>query len=39
MTLFFADGRQESFDVMDKDAVAHLILDRVVELIKRRANR
>jgi phosphopantothenoylcysteine decarboxylase/phosphopantothenate--cysteine ligase len=36
MTLFFADGRQEVLDVMDKDAVAHLILDRVVELARQR---
>jgi phosphopantothenoylcysteine decarboxylase/phosphopantothenate--cysteine ligase len=33
MTLFFADGRQLALEVMDKDAVAHLILDRVVELL------
>jgi phosphopantothenoylcysteine decarboxylase/phosphopantothenate--cysteine ligase len=31
MTLFFADGSQESLAVMDKQALAHLILDRVVE--------
>jgi phosphopantothenoylcysteine decarboxylase/phosphopantothenate--cysteine ligase len=37
MTLFFADGRKEILDVMDKDAVAHLILDQVGELIKQRA--
>ena len=37
MTLFFADGRKEVLDVMDKEAIAHLILDRVAELIKRRA--
>jgi phosphopantothenoylcysteine decarboxylase/phosphopantothenate--cysteine ligase len=39
MTLFFADGRQTTLDVMDKDAVAHLILDRIVELMntKRRS--
>ena len=34
MTLFFADGRKEVLDVMDKDAVANLILDRVAELAK-----
>lgn len=34
MTLFFADGRQMALDVMDKDAVAHLILDQVVDLMK-----
>lgn len=34
MTLFFADGRKMALDVMDKDAVAHLILDQVVELLK-----
>jgi phosphopantothenoylcysteine decarboxylase/phosphopantothenate--cysteine ligase len=33
MTLFFADGRQVALDVMDKDAVAHLILDRVAEML------
>ncbi|MBC2710017.1 MAG: bifunctional phosphopantothenoylcysteine decarboxylase/phosphopantothenate--cysteine ligase CoaBC [Desulfosarcina sp.] len=37
MTLFFADGRKEDLEVMDKDAVAHLILDRVAELVKQRA--
>jgi phosphopantothenoylcysteine synthetase/decarboxylase len=31
MTLFFADGSKKVLDVMDKDAVAHLILDQVVE--------
>ena len=31
MTLFFADGSREELDVMDKQAVAHLILDRIVE--------
>ena len=36
MTLFFADGRKEALDVMDKDAVANLILDRVAELLKSR---
>lgn len=36
MTLFYADGRKEMLDVMDKDALAHLILDRVVDLIKQK---
>jgi phosphopantothenoylcysteine decarboxylase/phosphopantothenate--cysteine ligase len=36
MTLFFADGRKQVLDVMDKDAVAHLILDQVVELVKQK---
>jgi phosphopantothenoylcysteine decarboxylase / phosphopantothenate---cysteine ligase len=36
MTLFFADGRKETLGVMDKVAVAHLILDRVAELVKQR---
>ena len=36
MTLFFADGRKEILHVMDKDAVANLILDRVAELLKSR---
>ena len=31
MTLFFTDGRKEVLNVMDKDDLAHLILDRVVE--------
>ena len=31
MTLFFADGGREVLNVMDKQAVAHLILNRVVE--------
>jgi hypothetical protein len=37
MTLFFADGRKEVLEVMDKDMVAHLILDRVAELVKKKA--
>ena len=37
MTLFFADGRQLALDVMDKDAVAHRILDQVVGLIAEKA--
>lgn len=36
MTLFFADDRQMVLDVMDKDVVAHLILDQVVDLIKQK---
>ncbi len=32
MTLYFADGRKEALDVMDKERLAHLILDRVAEL-------
>ena len=34
MTLFFADGGQTVLDVMEKDKVAHFILDQVVDLIK-----
>ena len=34
MTLFFADGRKEALEVMDKEALAHLILDRVAEQVK-----
>ncbi|BBO81757.1 putative coenzyme A biosynthesis bifunctional protein CoaBC [Desulfosarcina ovata subsp. sediminis] len=34
MTLFFADGRKASLDVMDKAAVAHRILDEVVGIIR-----
>jgi phosphopantothenoylcysteine decarboxylase/phosphopantothenate--cysteine ligase len=37
ITLFHANGRKEVFDVIDKDAVAHLILDRVAVLVKERA--
>jgi phosphopantothenoylcysteine decarboxylase/phosphopantothenate--cysteine ligase len=33
MTLFFTDGRKEDLNVMHKDDLAHLILDRVVERI------
>jgi phosphopantothenoylcysteine decarboxylase/phosphopantothenate--cysteine ligase len=33
MTLFFADGRKMVLDVMEKDAVAHLILDQVATLL------
>jgi phosphopantothenoylcysteine decarboxylase/phosphopantothenate--cysteine ligase len=36
MTLFFEDGRKTVLDVMDKDAVAHLILDQVVDLMGRK---
>ncbi len=36
VTLFFADGRKEILDVMDKDAVANVILDRVAELVRQR---
>ena len=39
MTLFFADGRQEVLNLMDKDAVADLILDRVAELLESRNQR
>ncbi|BBO89006.1 bifunctional phosphopantothenoylcysteine decarboxylase/phosphopantothenate--cysteine ligase CoaBC [Desulfosarcina ovata] len=34
MTLFFADGRKASLDVMDKAAVAHRILDEVALMIR-----
>jgi len=37
MTLFFADGRKTVLDVMDKDSVAHLILDQVIELIRQKS--
>jgi phosphopantothenoylcysteine decarboxylase/phosphopantothenate--cysteine ligase len=33
MTLFFTDGRKEDLNLMHKDDLAHLILDRVVERI------
>jgi hypothetical protein len=33
MSLFFADGRKIVLDVMEKDAVAHLILDQVVTML------
>jgi phosphopantothenoylcysteine decarboxylase/phosphopantothenate--cysteine ligase len=35
MTLFFADDRILKLDVMDKEAVAHLILDQVVALMEK----
>jgi phosphopantothenoylcysteine decarboxylase/phosphopantothenate--cysteine ligase len=38
MTLFFADGRQEVLDVMDKDTLADLILNRVAELLNQKVN-
>ncbi len=34
VTLFHKDGTQESIPMMEKDAVAHIILDRVLELAK-----
>lgn len=36
LTLFFADGGQEVLDVMDKQQLAHVILDRIVDRIGRR---
>jgi phosphopantothenoylcysteine decarboxylase/phosphopantothenate--cysteine ligase len=33
VTLFYKDGTAESFDVMEKDAVSHLILDRLLERV------
>ncbi|MGE0087237.1 MAG: bifunctional phosphopantothenoylcysteine decarboxylase/phosphopantothenate--cysteine ligase CoaBC [Desulfococcaceae bacterium] len=30
VTLFYRDGTRESLDQMDKDAVAHILLDRVI---------
>jgi phosphopantothenoylcysteine decarboxylase/phosphopantothenate--cysteine ligase len=33
MTLFFADGRKMVLDVMEKDAVAHRILDQVAAML------
>jgi phosphopantothenoylcysteine decarboxylase / phosphopantothenate---cysteine ligase len=33
MTLFFADGQKVVLDVMEKDAVAHLILDQVAGML------
>lgn len=33
MTLFFADGQKIILDVMEKDAVAHLILDQVAGML------
>jgi phosphopantothenoylcysteine decarboxylase/phosphopantothenate--cysteine ligase len=34
--LFFQDGTRETIPVMDKLAIAHIILDRVVERVRRR---
>ncbi|MEJ2475196.1 MAG: phosphopantothenoylcysteine decarboxylase, partial [Desulfobacterales bacterium] len=31
VTLFFQDGTRETIPVMDKLAIAHIILDRIVE--------
>jgi phosphopantothenoylcysteine decarboxylase/phosphopantothenate--cysteine ligase len=33
MTLFFADGRKMALDLLEKDQVAHLIIDQVVEML------
>ncbi|MGD2270883.1 MAG: bifunctional phosphopantothenoylcysteine decarboxylase/phosphopantothenate--cysteine ligase CoaBC [Desulfobacterales bacterium] len=33
VTLFFKDGRKEALPQMGKDEVAHILLDRIVELI------
>ena len=34
VTLFFRDGTRESLDVMEKDAVAHVLLDRIKGKVK-----
>jgi len=34
ITLFYKDGGSESLPLMEKDDVAHLLLDRIVRLIK-----
>ncbi len=36
LTLFFADGRKMPLDVMAKQALAHLLLDQVVALIRQK---
>ncbi len=36
VTLFYKDGTKEMFDIMEKDAVAHLLLDRILERTKRK---
>jgi phosphopantothenoylcysteine decarboxylase/phosphopantothenate--cysteine ligase len=36
VTLFFQDGTRENIPVMDKLAIAHIILDRVVERVRLR---
>jgi hypothetical protein len=33
MTLFFKDGTKEPLAVMDKEAVAHILLDRILTLM------
>jgi phosphopantothenoylcysteine decarboxylase/phosphopantothenate--cysteine ligase len=33
VTLFFKDGTHESLEMMEKDAVAHIILDRIAGLM------
>ncbi|MEZ4528485.1 MAG: bifunctional phosphopantothenoylcysteine decarboxylase/phosphopantothenate--cysteine ligase CoaBC [Desulfobacterales bacterium] len=35
MTLFYRDGTRESLEQMDKDAVAHILLDRVLARLSR----
>ncbi len=32
ITLFFKDGKTEAFERMEKDAVAHLVLDRILSI-------
>ncbi|PID40580.1 MAG: bifunctional phosphopantothenoylcysteine decarboxylase/phosphopantothenate--cysteine ligase CoaBC [Proteobacteria bacterium] len=39
MSLYHADGRKTDLDVMDKHAVAHCILDQVVDLMNGRSGR
>ncbi len=35
VTFFFGDGSKETFPVMGKDAVANILLDRIVEFVGR----
>ena len=37
VTLFYKDGSKEALGVMDKEAVAHIILDRVLTLYPKKS--
>jgi len=37
ITLFYKDGSKEALDIMDKEEIAHIILDRVLALYPKKS--
>jgi phosphopantothenoylcysteine decarboxylase/phosphopantothenate--cysteine ligase len=33
VTFYFSDGRKESLPVLEKDEIAHILLDRIIEKV------